>query len=198
MGPADKLSEEDSDVFGVNAADVGVRDRGMVPATFLTSMAATTNVSLLTCCFVPAVPCAPVALSNSSHAPGSSKSAARRQPRRTAGRGPPHERRVPPAGAVAEVIREKGPTCPTRPESPPPTAVPGPLQRPAFRTGGGHHPAVQEKESPRTTEAVRHHRRGPPPPKKLRDVPHAGSPEAWRGGRRPRHAVTESDHTDYM
>ncbi|CAB1449878.1 unnamed protein product [Pleuronectes platessa] len=27
-----------------------------------------------------------------------------------AGRGPPRERRVPPAGAVAEVIREKGPT----------------------------------------------------------------------------------------
>ncbi|CAB1430097.1 unnamed protein product [Pleuronectes platessa] len=39
-----------------------------------------------------------------------SKSAARRQPRRTAGRGPPRERRVPPAGAVAEVIREKGQT----------------------------------------------------------------------------------------
>ncbi|CAB1439874.1 unnamed protein product [Pleuronectes platessa] len=40
----------------------------------------------------------------------SSKSAARPQPRRTAGGGPPRERRVPPAGALAEVIREKGPT----------------------------------------------------------------------------------------
>ncbi|CAB1436206.1 unnamed protein product [Pleuronectes platessa] len=40
----------------------------------------------------------------------SSKSAARRQPRRTAGGGPPREQRVPPAVAVAEVIREKGPT----------------------------------------------------------------------------------------
>ncbi|CAB1456773.1 unnamed protein product [Pleuronectes platessa] len=38
------------------------------------------------------------------------ESAARRQPRRTAGRGPPRERRVPPTGAVAEVICEKVPT----------------------------------------------------------------------------------------
>ncbi|CAB1428697.1 unnamed protein product [Pleuronectes platessa] len=55
----------------------------------------------------------------------------------------------------------------TRPESPPPTAVPGPLQRPAFRTGGGNHPAVQEKESPRTTDAVRHSGIGPPPQKNV-------------------------------
>ncbi|CAB1427676.1 unnamed protein product, partial [Pleuronectes platessa] len=109
-------------------------------------------------------------------------SAARRQPRRTAGRGPPRERRVPPAGAVAEVIREKGPTrVQSRCRRP---AVPGPLQRPAFRTGGEHRPTVQEKESPHTTDAVRHRRRGPPPPKKRRGVPHSESPAAWRGGRR--------------
>ncbi|CAB1457818.1 unnamed protein product [Pleuronectes platessa] len=54
--------------------------------------------------------------------------AARRQPRRTAGGGSPRNRRVPPAGAVAEVIREKGPTrvqsrC-RRPPYPVPSNVP--------------------------------------------------------------------------
>ncbi|CAB1460629.1 unnamed protein product [Pleuronectes platessa] len=62
----------------------------------------------------------------------------------------------------------------------PPYPVPsnGPPSAPAGDT------AVQEKESPRTTDAVRHRRRGPPPSKKRRGVPLAGSPEAWRGGRR--------------
>ncbi|CAB1437054.1 unnamed protein product [Pleuronectes platessa] len=62
---------------------------------------------LLCCCLV----CMGLPLqSGSVVADKRNKSAARRQPRRTAGRGPPRERRVPPAGAVAEVIREKGPT----------------------------------------------------------------------------------------
>ncbi|CAB1441541.1 unnamed protein product [Pleuronectes platessa] len=69
----------------------------------------------------------------------------------------------------------------TRPESIPPTAIPGPPQPvPAFRTGDGHRPAAQEKESPRTSDTVRRRGRGPPPPKKRRGVP----PAVWRGGRR--------------
>ncbi|CAB1453694.1 unnamed protein product [Pleuronectes platessa] len=71
--------------------------------------------------------------------------AARRQPRRIAGRGPPRQRRVPPAGAVAEVIREKGPTCVQSRRRRPPYPVPsnGPPSAPATDTA----PRVQEKES---------------------------------------------------
>ncbi|CAB1452051.1 unnamed protein product [Pleuronectes platessa] len=60
--------------------------------------------------------------------------AARRQPRRTAGRAPPRERRVPPAGTVAEVIREKGPTRVQRRCRRPPYPVPsnGPPSAPAM------------------------------------------------------------------
>ncbi|CAB1457874.1 unnamed protein product [Pleuronectes platessa] len=59
---------------------------------------------------------------------------------------PPRERRVPPAGAIAEVIREKGPT---RVQSR--CRRPGPLQPvPAFCTADGHRPAAQEKRERRT------------------------------------------------
>ncbi|CAB1420640.1 unnamed protein product [Pleuronectes platessa] len=81
--------------------------------------------------------------------PNTTVLAARRQPRRTAGRGPPRQRRVPPTGAVAEVIREKGPTrvqsrC-RRPPYPVPSA-------PATDTA----PRSKRKNAPRTTDAVRH------------------------------------------
>ncbi|CAB1417079.1 unnamed protein product, partial [Pleuronectes platessa] len=114
--------------------------------------------------------------------------AARRQPRRTAGRGPPRERRVPPAGAVAEVIREKGPTRVQSRCRRPPYPVPsnGPPSAPATDTT----PRSKRKKAPRTTDAVRHSGIGPPPQKKRRGVPHAESPAAWRGGRllpQPRH-----------
>ncbi|CAB1431427.1 unnamed protein product [Pleuronectes platessa] len=95
----------------------------------------------------------------------SSKSAARRQPRRTAGGGPPRERRVPPAGAVAEVIREKGPTRVQSRCRRPPYPVPsnGPSSAPATDTA----PRSKRKKAPRTTDAVRHSGIGPPPPKNL-------------------------------
>ncbi|CAB1435268.1 unnamed protein product [Pleuronectes platessa] len=114
--------------------------------------------------------------------------AARRQPRRTAGRAPPRERRVPPAGAVAEVVREKGPTRVQSRCRRPPYPVPsnGPPSAPAKDTA----PRSKRKKAPRTTDAVRHSGIGPLPPKKLRGVPHAESPAAWRGGRllpQPRH-----------
>ncbi|CAB1437620.1 unnamed protein product [Pleuronectes platessa] len=117
------------------------------------------------------------------------ESAARRQPRRTAGRAPPRERRVPPAGAVAEVIREKGPTRVQSRCRRPPYPVPsnGPPSAPAMDTAPR---SKRKKESPRTTDAVRHSGIGPPPPKKRRGVPHSESPAAWRGGRllpQPRH-----------
>ncbi|CAB1416532.1 unnamed protein product, partial [Pleuronectes platessa] len=86
--------------------------------------------------------------------------AARRQPRRTAGRGPPRERRVPPAVAVAEVIREKGPT-----------RVQSRRRRPPYPV-----PSNGPPSAPVTDTAPR--------------VPHAESPAAWRGGRllpQPRH-----------
>ncbi|CAB1446791.1 unnamed protein product [Pleuronectes platessa] len=103
----------------------------------------------------------------------------RRQPRRTAGRGPPRERRVPPAGAVAEVIREKGPTrVQSRCRRPP---YPVPSNGPPSATDTA--PRSKRKKAPRTTDAVRHSGIGPPPPKKRRGVPHAESPAAWRGGR---------------
>ncbi|CAB1429788.1 unnamed protein product [Pleuronectes platessa] len=91
--------------------------------------------------------------------------AARRQPRRTAGGGPPRERRVPPAGAVAEVIREKGPTRAQSRCRRPPYPVPsnGPPSAPATDTA----PRSKRKKAPRTTDAVRHSGIGPPPPKNL-------------------------------
>ncbi|CAB1441398.1 unnamed protein product [Pleuronectes platessa] len=120
----------------------------------------------------------------------SSKSAARRQPRRTAGGGPPRERRVPPAGAVAEVIREKGPTrVQSRRRRP---LYPVPSNGPPSAPAGDTTPRSKRKKAPRTTDAVTHSGIGPPPQKKRRDVPHAGSPEAWRGGRllpQPRHVI---------
>ncbi|CAB1428544.1 unnamed protein product [Pleuronectes platessa] len=72
--------------------------------------------------------------------------AARRQPRRTAGRGPPRERRVPPAGAVAEVIREKGPTRVQSRRRRPPYPVPsnGPPSAPATDTA----PRSKRKKAP--------------------------------------------------
>ncbi|CAB1424631.1 unnamed protein product [Pleuronectes platessa] len=78
-------------------------------------------------------------------------------------RGPPRERRVPPTGAVAEVIREKGPTRVQSRRRRPPYPVPsnGLPSAPAGDT------AVKEKESPRTTDAVRQRRRGPPPKKNV-------------------------------
>ncbi|CAB1425292.1 unnamed protein product [Pleuronectes platessa] len=87
-----------------------------------------------------------------------------RQPRRTAGRGPPCERRIPPAGAVAEVIREKGPTRVQSRCRRPPYPVPsnGPPSAPATDTA----PRSKRKKAPRTTDAVRHSGIGPPPPKK--------------------------------
>ncbi|CAB1436961.1 unnamed protein product [Pleuronectes platessa] len=96
----------------------------------------------------------------------SSKSAARRQPRRIAGRGPPRERRVPPAGAVAEVIREKGPTRVQSRCRRPPYPVPsnGPPSAPATDTA----PRSKRKKAPRTTDAVRHSGIGPPPKKTSR------------------------------
>ncbi|CAB1430420.1 unnamed protein product [Pleuronectes platessa] len=73
----------------------------------------------------------------------------------------------------------------TRPEPLPLTAVPGPLQRPAFRTTDRHRPAAQEKDRPRTSDAVRRRGRGPPPPQKKRcGVPHTEPPATWRGGGR--------------
>ncbi|CAB1430986.1 unnamed protein product [Pleuronectes platessa] len=126
---------------------------------------------------------------HSSASLNSSVLAARRQPRRTPGRGSPRERRVPPAGAVAEVIREKGPTRVQSRCRRPPYPVPsnGPPSAPATDTA----PRSKRKKAPRTTDAVRHSGIGPPPPqKKRRGVPHAESPAAWRGGRllpQPRH-----------
>ncbi|CAB1439251.1 unnamed protein product [Pleuronectes platessa] len=72
--------------------------------------------------------------------------AARRQPRRTAGRGPPRERRVPPAGAVAEVIREKGLTRVQGRCRRPPYPVPsnGPPSAPATDTA----PRSKRKKAP--------------------------------------------------
>ncbi|CAB1426571.1 unnamed protein product [Pleuronectes platessa] len=81
------------------------------------------------------------------------------------GRGPPRERRVPPAGVVAEVIREKGPTrvqirCRRRPPYPVPSN--GPPSAPATDTA----PWSKRKKAPSSTDAVRHSGIGPPPPKK--------------------------------
>ncbi|CAB1412956.1 unnamed protein product [Pleuronectes platessa] len=78
--------------------------------------------------------------------------AARRQPRRTTGRAPPRERRVPPAGAVAEVIREKGPTRVQSRCRRPPYPVPsnGPPSAPATDTA----PRSKRKKAPRTTDAT--------------------------------------------
>ncbi|CAB1425294.1 unnamed protein product [Pleuronectes platessa] len=75
----------------------------------------------------------------------------RRQPRRIAGRGPLRERRVPPAGAVAEVIREKGPTRVQSRCRRPPYPVPsnGPPSAPATDTA----PRSKRKKAPRTTDA---------------------------------------------
>ncbi|CAB1424791.1 unnamed protein product [Pleuronectes platessa] len=80
--------------------------------------------------------------------------AARRQPRRTAGSAPPRERRVPLAGAVAEVIREKGPTRVQSRCRRPPYPVPsnGLPSAPAKDTA----PRSKRKKAPRTTDAVRH------------------------------------------
>ncbi|CAB1413490.1 unnamed protein product [Pleuronectes platessa] len=77
--------------------------------------------------------------------------AARRQPRRTAGRGPPRERRVPPAGAIAEVIREKGPTRVQSRCRRPPYPVPsnGPPSAPAMDTAHrGAAPRSKRKKAP--------------------------------------------------
>ncbi|CAB1434437.1 unnamed protein product, partial [Pleuronectes platessa] len=108
--------------------------------------------------------------------------------RRIAGRGPPRELRVPPAGAVAKVIREKGPTRVQSRCRRPPYPVPsnGPPSAPAKDTA----PRSKRKKAPSSTDAVRHSGIGPPPQKKRRGVPHAESPAAWRGGRllpQPRH-----------
>ncbi|CAB1433986.1 unnamed protein product [Pleuronectes platessa] len=71
----------------------------------------------------------------------SCKSAAKHKPRSTAGGGAPRERRVPPACAVAEVIRQKGSTrVQSRRHRPP---YPVPSNGPAYCTGDGHRPAVQ-------------------------------------------------------
>ncbi|CAB1423491.1 unnamed protein product [Pleuronectes platessa] len=77
--------------------------------------------------------------------------AARRQSRRTAGGGSPRERRVPPAGAIAEVIREKGPTRVQSRRRRPPYPVPsnGPPSAPATDTA----PRSKRKKAPRTTDA---------------------------------------------
>ncbi|CAB1445182.1 unnamed protein product [Pleuronectes platessa] len=77
---------------------------------------------------------------------------------------PPRERRVPPAGAVAEVIREKGPTRVQSRRRRPPYPVPsnGPPSAPA----GDTTPRSKRKKAPRTTDAVRHSGIGPPPQKK--------------------------------
>ncbi|CAB1457458.1 unnamed protein product [Pleuronectes platessa] len=75
-----------------------------------------------------------------------------------------------------------------RPESLPPTPVPGPpptgpLQPiPAFRTADEHRPAAQEKRERRRREAPPDEHL--PSPKKRRGVPHTEPPAAWRGGRR--------------
>ncbi|CAB1419568.1 unnamed protein product [Pleuronectes platessa] len=102
-----------------------------------------------------------------------------RQRRRTARGGAARERRVPPAGAVAEVIREKGPTRILRRRRRPPYPVPsnGPPSAPATHTA----PRSKRKKAP---APLRHRGRGPPPGKKCRGMPHAESPAAWRGGRR--------------
>ncbi|CAB1447966.1 unnamed protein product [Pleuronectes platessa] len=92
--------------------------------------------------------------------------------RGTAGRGPPRERRVPPAGAVAEVIRDQS----RRRRPPYPVPSNGPPSAPATDTA----PWSIRKKAPRTTDAVRLSGIGPPPPKK--GVPHAESPAVWREG----------------
>ncbi|CAB1435968.1 unnamed protein product [Pleuronectes platessa] len=77
------------------------------------------------------------------------------QPRRTTGGAPPHERRVPPAGAVAEMIREM---CPTRIQS---------------RHG------CRRTRSPRTAR-LPHWRRTPPRGPRERKPPHQRRREAQR------------------
>ncbi|CAB1413254.1 unnamed protein product [Pleuronectes platessa] len=81
-----------------------------------------------------------------------SKSAARRQPRRTAGGGPPRERRVPPARAVAEVIREKGPTRVQSRRHLPPYQFPSNRSPPTTPATDTAPREKEEKESPRTSE----------------------------------------------
>ncbi|CAB1417768.1 unnamed protein product [Pleuronectes platessa] len=78
---------------------------------------------------------------------------------------PPRERRVPPAGAVAEVIREKGPTRVQSGRRRPPYSVPSNGPPSALATDTAPR-SKRKKESPRTTDAVRHRGRGPPPQKK--------------------------------
>ncbi|CAB1422360.1 unnamed protein product [Pleuronectes platessa] len=115
---------------------------------------------------------------------------------KTAGGDAPRERRVPPAGAVAEVIREKGPTRVQSRRRRPPYPVPSNRSLPS---------------APLTDTAPRHKRKekGPlhqrrreatqdedPPPhkKKRRGVPHIEPPAAWRGGRllpQPRHLPSD-------
>ncbi|CAB1420318.1 unnamed protein product [Pleuronectes platessa] len=65
-------------------------------------------------------------------------------------------RRVPPAVAVAEVIREKGPTRVQSDRRRPPYPVPsnGPPSAPAMDTA----PRYKRKKAPRTSDAVRCHR----------------------------------------
>ncbi|CAB1449879.1 unnamed protein product [Pleuronectes platessa] len=82
-----------------------------------------------------------------------------------ASRGAPRARRVPPAGAGAEVIREKGPTRVQSRCRRPPYPVPsnGPPSAPATDTA----PRSKRKKAPRTTDAVRHSGIGPPPQKNV-------------------------------
>ncbi|CAB1443942.1 unnamed protein product, partial [Pleuronectes platessa] len=70
-----------------------------------------------------------------------------------------------PQGAVAEVIREKGPTRVQSRCRRPPYPVPsnGPPSAPATDTA----PRSKRKKAPRTTDAVRHSGIGPPPQKNV-------------------------------
>ncbi|CAB1429677.1 unnamed protein product [Pleuronectes platessa] len=76
---------------------------------------------------------------------------------------PPARTEGSPAGAVAEVIREKGPTRVQSRCRRPPYPVPsnGPPSAPATDTA----PRSKRKKAPHTTDAVRHSRIGPPPKK---------------------------------
>ncbi|CAB1449134.1 unnamed protein product [Pleuronectes platessa] len=82
----------------------------------------------------------------------SSKSAARRQPRRIAGRGTRRQRRVPPAGAVADVTREKGPTRVQSRCHLPPYQFPSNRSPPTTPATDTAPREKEEKESPRTSE----------------------------------------------
>ncbi|CAB1440778.1 unnamed protein product [Pleuronectes platessa] len=81
------------------------------------------------------------------------------------------ERRVPPTGAVAEVIRETGPTRVQSRCHRPPYPVPSNRSPPS---------AAPTDTAPRPTRRKAPHRgRAPPPLKKRRGVPHTEPPAAW-------------------